>query len=145
MQDTCKLETAKVRKHAGQKYVSEPANFYFDTCQFQAMASETSASEMQIDQDIEGLLGEDILRLTTDEINSRSRLLDNEMQSMRGELNRLKFQSKDLSEKIKENNEKIKLNKQLPYLVGNVVEVFMDLHHIHSLTINYLCVAAHLM
>ena len=86
---------------------------------------------MQIDQEIEGLLGEDILRLTTDEINSRSRLLDNEMQSMRGELNRLKFQSKDLSEKIKENNEKIKLNKQLPYLVGNVVEVFMDMNHNH--------------
>lgn len=27
-------------------------------------------------------------------------------------------------EKIKENQEKIKLNKQLPYLVGNIVEVF---------------------
>lgn len=26
-------------------------------------------------------------------------------------------------EKIKENQEKIKLNKQLPYLVGNIVEV----------------------
>ena len=83
--------------------------------------------DMQIDQEIEGLLGEDILRLTTDEINSRSRLLDNEMQSMRGEMNRLKFQSKDLSEKIKENNDKIKLNKQLPYLVGNVVEVSIAL------------------
>jgi len=28
-----------------------------------------------------------------------------------------------MKEKIKENNEKIKLNKQLPYLVGNVVEI----------------------
>jgi ATP-dependent 26S proteasome regulatory subunit len=28
-----------------------------------------------------------------------------------------------MKEKIKENQEKIKLNKQLPYLVGNVVEV----------------------
>ena len=27
-----------------------------------------------------------------------------------------------MKEKIKENTEKIKLNKQLPYLVGNVVE-----------------------
>ena len=74
--------------------------------------------------EVESSLGEDILRLSTDEINSRARLLDNEMQSMKGELNRLKFQSKELSEKIKENNDKIKLNKQLPYLVGNVVEVY---------------------
>jgi 26S proteasome regulatory subunit T5 len=28
-----------------------------------------------------------------------------------------------MKEKIKENKEKIKLNKTLPYLVGNVVEV----------------------
>lgn len=28
-----------------------------------------------------------------------------------------------MKERIKENKEKIKLNKQLPYLVGNVVEV----------------------
>ncbi len=85
--------------------------------------------QMVIDQEIESLLGDDILRLTTDEINSRSRLLDNEIQRMKGELNRLKFQSKDLSEKIKENNDKIKLNKQLPYLVGNVVEVYMDVRN----------------
>jgi len=81
------------------------------------------AEAMQVEE-VESSLGEDILRLSTDEINSRARLLDNEMQSMKGELNRLKFQSKDLSEKIKENNDKIKLNKQLPYLVGNVVEVY---------------------
>jgi len=28
-----------------------------------------------------------------------------------------------MREKIKDNREKIKVNKQLPYLVGNVVEV----------------------
>lgn len=28
-------------------------------------------------------------------------------------------------DKIKENQEKIKLNKQLPYLVGNIVEVYV--------------------
>jgi 26S proteasome regulatory subunit T5 len=28
-----------------------------------------------------------------------------------------------IKEKTKENQEKIKLNKQLPYLVGNIVEV----------------------
>ncbi len=28
-----------------------------------------------------------------------------------------------MKEKVKDNTEKIKLNKQLPYLVGNIVEV----------------------
>jgi 26S proteasome regulatory subunit T5 len=36
---------------------------------------------------------------------------------------RLKLEEDATKEKIKENQEKIKLNKQLPYLVGNVVEV----------------------
>ena len=35
------------------------------------------------------------------------------------------FEQDKYTFKIKENNEKIKLNKQLPFLVGNVVEV----HH----------------
>ena len=73
--------------------------------------------------EIDSSIGEDILRASTDEVNSRTRLLDNDMTSMKGELNRLKFQIKDLQDKIKDNNDKIKLNKQLPYLVGNVVEV----------------------
>jgi 26S proteasome regulatory subunit T5 len=30
-----------------------------------------------------------------------------------------------MKEKIKDNKEKIKVNKQLPYLVGNVVEVWL--------------------
>ena len=33
------------------------------------------------------------------------------------------FLSDQLTRKIKENQEKIKLNKQLPYLVSNVVEI----------------------
>jgi ATP-dependent 26S proteasome regulatory subunit len=33
-----------------------------------------------------------------------------------------------MKEKIKENKEKIKMNKQLPYLVGNVVEVSYMYH-----------------
>lgn len=35
----------------------------------------------------------------------------------------LLFHTRSLREKIKENKEKIKLNNQLPYLVGNIVEV----------------------
>lgn len=39
------------------------------------------------------------------------------------ELQRTNLELDSYKEKIKENQEKIKLNKQLPYLVGNIVEV----------------------
>lgn len=39
------------------------------------------------------------------------------------ELQRTNLEVESYKEKIKENQEKIKLNKQLPYLVGNIVEV----------------------
>lgn len=42
---------------------------------------------------------------------------------MKNEMNRLNHEVNNAKDRIKENNEKIKLNKQLPYLVGNIVEV----------------------
>lgn len=42
---------------------------------------------------------------------------------MRSDLSRLKHEEAALNEKIKENKDKVKMNVQLPYLVGNVVEV----------------------
>jgi ATP-dependent 26S proteasome regulatory subunit len=42
---------------------------------------------------------------------------------VKDETHRLSLEHEATREKIKENQEKIKLNKQLPYLVGNVVEV----------------------
>eukprot|EP00884_Botryococcus_braunii_P011025 jgi/Botrbrau1/19924/Bobra.0059s0041.1 len=50
-------------------------------------------------------------------------LLDNQSRMMRDEKNRLKNDVDTFKEKVKENQEKVKLNNQLPYLVGNVVEV----------------------
>lgn len=41
------------------------------------------------------------------------------------DLQRTNLELDSYKEKIKENQEKIKLNKQLPYLVGNIVEVIM--------------------
>lgn len=43
------------------------------------------------------------------------------------ELQRTNLELESFKEKIKENQEKIKLNKQLPYLVGNIVEVIIFL------------------
>lgn len=42
---------------------------------------------------------------------------------MRSEIQRIKHESESQKERIKENQDKIKLNKQLPYLVGNIIEV----------------------
>jgi ATP-dependent 26S proteasome regulatory subunit len=44
-------------------------------------------------------------------------------QVMKSETVRLQHEQAAMKERIKDNKEKIKMNKQLPYLVGNVVEV----------------------
>jgi ATP-dependent 26S proteasome regulatory subunit len=42
---------------------------------------------------------------------------------MKSEIVRLQHEQAAMKERIKDNKEKIMMNKQLPYLVGNVVEV----------------------
>ncbi|KAL9672986.1 hypothetical protein QQ045_029239 [Rhodiola kirilowii] len=61
--------------------------------------------------------------LSTDDVVRASRLLDNEIRVLKDELQRNNLDLESYKEKIKENQEKIKLNKQLPYLVGNIVEI----------------------
>ncbi|KAF8158205.1 26S proteasome subunit P45 [Crassisporium funariophilum] len=68
-------------------------------------------------------LPEDILTLSTDEIMTRTRLIDNDIKVMRSETLRLQHEQSVMKEKIRDNGEKIKQNKVLPYLVGNVVEI----------------------
>ncbi|PAA71020.1 hypothetical protein BOX15_Mlig020714g1, partial [Macrostomum lignano] len=68
-------------------------------------------------------LGDEVLRMSNDEIVRRTRLLDNEIRIMRSELTRVSHETSAQKEKIKENAEKIKVNKQLPYLVSNVIEL----------------------
>jgi 26S proteasome regulatory subunit T5 len=64
-----------------------------------------------------------IASMSTEQIVTASRLLDNEIRVHKDELQRLNLELQSVKEKIKENQEKIKLNKQLPYLVGNIVEI----------------------
>ena len=42
---------------------------------------------------------------------------------MKSELMHLTHEQSSMVEQIKDNKEKIKMNKQLPYLVANIVEV----------------------
>lgn len=64
--------------------------------------------------------------MSSDEIISRTRLLDNEIKIMKSDVMRISHELQAQSEKIKENTEKIKVNKTLPYLVSNVIEVKLD-------------------
>ncbi|CAL9748163.1 unnamed protein product [Musa acuminata subsp. burmannicoides] len=70
------------------------------------------------------ILDDDLLSpMTTEDIIRASRLLDNEIRVLKDELQRSNLELESLKEKIKGNQEKIKINKQLPYLVGNIVEI----------------------
>ncbi len=65
----------------------------------------------------------DLLNASSLDITSRARLIENEIKVLKNESLILQQEIKQMKEKIKDNHEKIKLNKQLPYLVGNIVEV----------------------
>lgn len=79
--------------------------------------------EKEIFADAEDALPEEFQHMSADAINQRVRLLDNEIKVLNDDSKRLGLQQSEMKEKIKENKDKIKLNNQLPYLVGNIVEV----------------------
>lgn len=83
----------------------------------------TTLEDKSIWEDGEESFGEEVLRMSTDEIVSRTRLLDNEIKIMKSEVMRISHELQAQNEKIKENTEKIKVNKTLPYLVSNVIEL----------------------
>ena len=61
--------------------------------------------------------------MSNDDIKTRIRLLENDCRIMKSDIQRINHETLNQKEKIKENLDKIKLNKQLPYLVRNVLEV----------------------
>uniref|UniRef100_A0ACD5ZTN7 Uncharacterized protein n=1 Tax=Avena sativa TaxID=4498 RepID=A0ACD5ZTN7_AVESA len=61
--------------------------------------------------------------MSTEDVGRASRLLDNEIRVLKDENQQTNLELETFKDKIKENQEKIKLNKQLPYLVGNIVEI----------------------
>lgn len=73
--------------------------------------------------DTEPELDSEILKSTPEEIMTRTRLLDNEIKIMRSENMTLQHEAAMMRDKIKDNTDKIKNNKQLPFLVANVVEI----------------------
>ena len=59
--------------------------------------------------------------LTNDELRNRIRMLDNNMKQYKHEANRINHDIKKVNESVTDNKAKIKQNKQLPWLVSNVV------------------------
>lgn len=61
--------------------------------------------------------------MTIGELRQRIHLINNDIRVMKSDVQRITHDSRGQRERIRENQEKVKLNKQLPYLVANVVEV----------------------
>lgn len=68
-------------------------------------------------------LDDETAAMSNDELRQRSMLIDNDIRVMKSDLQRIAHESRGQKEQIRENQEKVKMNKQLPYLVGNVVEI----------------------
>lgn len=64
-----------------------------------------------------------IAALNPAEIAQRTKMLQNNQRAMKSDMNNLEQQIRQWNADIKDNTDKVKLNKQLPYLVANVVEV----------------------
>jgi len=66
---------------------------------------------------------EEVNLLSNDELRLRIRALDNEIRIMKSNISKIKHEATQQQAHIKDNKEKIKLNKVLPYLVANVIEI----------------------
>ena len=83
----------------------------------------TTLEDKEIFKNAEEGLDAEVLRMSNDELMRRHRLLDNEIKIMRSDILRVTHEQQAMKDKIKENTSKIKVNKTLPYLVSNVVEI----------------------
>eukprot|EP00922_Rhytidocystis_sp_ex-Travisia-forbesii_P052133 GHVS01077378.1.p1 GENE.GHVS01077378.1~~GHVS01077378.1.p1 ORF type:complete len:449 (-),score=79.13 GHVS01077378.1:290-1636(-) len=77
-------------------------------------------AEVTVDDEIGG--SDEVVRMSAGDLRIRANLIDSEIKVLKSEHARLRHELNNSQERIKENIEKIKLNRQLPYLVANVVE-----------------------
>ena len=87
-----------------------------ETKQDTADDDEAAPNEEQLDDD-------DTRHMTISELRQRIHLLNNDIRVMKSDVQRITHESRGQRDRIRENQEKVKLNKQLPYLVANVVEI----------------------
>lgn len=76
--------------------------------------AEGDADMKDAEEDEEDILDDEILNLSTQDIQTRKRLLENDSRIMRSELQRLTHEKATMGEKIKENLDKIANNRYAP-------------------------------
>ena len=85
----------------------------------------TSMQEEKQDEpeEEEELEDEETRHMSVSELRQRIHLINNDIRVMKSDVQRITHESRGQRDRIRENQEKVKLNKQLPYLVANVVEI----------------------
>ena len=73
--------------------------------------------------DTRDILADELIILSTDAIRLRTNMIENEIHIMKSDIEMINYESRAQRQRVLENIEKVKLNKQLPLLVSNVVEV----------------------
>ncbi len=68
-------------------------------------------------------LGAEVLAMTDGELRSKLRDIQNETFQLTQEAKKVQSDINKKKKEIEDNARKIEMNKQLPYLVGNIVEV----------------------
>ena len=76
-----------------------------------------------IDPNVLVEMQDSLKNLSNDEIKNRIKMLDNNMKQFKLEHSKIKHDLSKVNEELKDNKAKIKQNKQLPWLVSNIVEV----------------------
>jgi hypothetical protein len=88
------------------------------------VAASTSSSSALADVRAPVSLENDETRhMTIGELRQRIHLLNNDIRIMKSDVQRISHETVAHRERIRENQEKVKVNKQLPYLVANVIEI----------------------
>jgi len=99
----------------------EGADIWGDSNNATSSSDNPAADSSSPDED-DAML-DDTQHMSTQELKQRIHLLDNEIRIMKSDVQRIAHETRGQNDRIRENMEKVKLNKQLPYLVGNVVEI----------------------
>ncbi|KAG7342851.1 proteasome-activating nucleotidase [Nitzschia inconspicua] len=85
--------------------------------------SKTAEAGTSTAADQSELEDEETRHMSVGELRQRIHLLNNDIRVMKSDVQRITHESRAQRDRIKDNQEKVKLNKQLPYLVANVVEI----------------------
>ena len=85
------------------------------------------ADASQIEADVFGdeqdPLDLELAGMTLEEIQNRTRAVENEIRWMKSDIDERNHRTTEQRAHVAENQEKVKVNKQLPYLVSNVIEI----------------------